>query len=301
VQLDQEKGLTMNKPISWGARRRTLWFGVLGTVVALVLTTAALWNEVWRDRSMPIQGSAPPVITADDLAKVDRTRVYFAHQSVGMNILDGVSAVFAAHNVPAPPIEEGRTDAGSQGGFIAHEFIGKNEQPFVKVEAFDKAIRGGMAEKADVALMKFCYMDFNVETDVDALFTRYKDTMAALESDYPAVTFIHATVPLMTEPGLVAWLKSKVRGNDRGGRSENIVRERFNTLMVNEYRDRNLFDLAAVESTEPNGTRDLYSYDGQDYFALYSGYASDRGHLNQQGSEIVATAFLRAIAKASQK
>jgi hypothetical protein len=291
----------MTNRISWSTRRRAAWFGLLSVLVVLVVATAAVVIEFRRDKSMPIQGSATPVITADDLAKVDRTRVFFGHQSVGMNILDGVPGVFAAHDVAAPPIEQGRTDPGPQGGFISHEFIGENEQPFLKIEAFEKAMRGGMAGKVDVALMKFCYIDFTPETDVDALFARYSDTMTGLEKDYPAVTFIHATVPLMTEPGLVDWLKSKVRGNDRYGRSENVVRERFNTLMVNEYGDRQLFNLAAVESTGPDGTMGLRTYDGQEYFALHSGYASDRGHLNQQGSEIAATAFLQAIAKSSRK
>jgi hypothetical protein len=49
-------------------------------------------------------------------------------------------------------------------------------------------------------------------------------------------------------------------------------------------------DLAAIESTKPDGTRVSGRYDNQGYFALYDGYASDVGHLNAVGSKIAAVA-----------
>ena len=162
-------------------------------------------------------------------------------------------------------------------------------------------MRGGMAEKVDVALMKLCYIDITTSTDVDALFARYRDTMAALQRDYPNVTFIHMTVPLTTEPSCCRSSRSRLGGSDRFGQAENVVRERYNTLIRNEYRGDHLFDLAAIESTAPDGKRDERRYDGQPYFALYEGYASDIGHLNAEGSQIAATAFLEAIAQASRK
>ncbi len=147
-------------------------------------------------------------------------------------------------------------------------------------------MRGGMGRQVDVALMKFCYVDITTGTDVDALFARNRDTMGALERDFPNVTFIHVTVPLTTVSG---------------GQAENVARERLNALIRGEYAGRHLFDLAAIESTKPDGTRVSGRYDNQGYFALYDGYASDVGHLNAVGSKIAATAFLDAIAQASRK
>jgi hypothetical protein len=43
-----------------------------------------------------------------------------------------------------------------------------------------------------------------------ALFASYRDTMAALERDFPNVTFIHVTEPLTSEPGLFAELKAQL-------------------------------------------------------------------------------------------
>ena len=62
-------------------------------------------------------------------------------------------------------------------------------------------MRGGMGRHVDVALMKFCYVNFTTSADVNALFARYRDTMGALERDFPNATFIHVTMPLTTVSG----------------------------------------------------------------------------------------------------
>jgi hypothetical protein len=131
------------------------------------------------------------------------------------------------------------------------------------------------------------------------------DAMAALERDFPDVTFVYVTVPLTTEQGFISKLKTKLKTlvgvSDRFGQAANLARERLNALIRREYGGRHLFDLAAIESTKPDGTRVSGRYDNQEYFALYDGYAADIGHLNAVGSKIAATAFLEAIAEASRK
>jgi hypothetical protein len=271
-------------------------------MVALVLAVAVVMADRWgKEISISIQGNG----ASANMTAVARTRVFFGHQSVGMNVLDAVPGVYADHGVSAPPIEQGRTEPGANGGFIAHQFIGENGKPLLKLEDFDRTMRGGMGRQVDVALMKFCYVDITTSTDVDTLFARYRDTMGALERDFPNVTFIHVTVPLTTQPQprFISKLKTFVGagGVDRFGQAENVARERLNALIRGEYAGHHLFDLAAIESTKPDGTRVSGSYDNQGYFALYDGYASDVGHLNAVGSKIAATAFLDAIAQASRK
>jgi hypothetical protein len=261
----------MLAPTSWRVRRP---FSAIFTGVALVVALTS------------VQGNVASAIATADLTAVARTRVFFGHQSVGMNVLDAVPGVYADHGVSAPPIEQGRTEPGPNGGFIAHQFIGENFKPLLKLEDFDRIMRGGMGRQVDVALMKFCYVDITTSTDVDALFARYRDTMDALQRAFPNVTFIHVTDPLTTVAG---------------GEADNVARERLNALIRGEYMGRHLFDLAAIESTKPDGTRVAGRYDNHEYFALYDGYASDVGHLNAVGSEVAATAFLGAIARASRK
>jgi hypothetical protein len=57
--------------------------------------------------------------------------------------------VYADHGVSAPPLESGGTQSGTNGGFIAHPYIGVNGKPLVKLEDFDRTMRGGMGRQVD--------------------------------------------------------------------------------------------------------------------------------------------------------
>jgi hypothetical protein len=293
----------MLAPTRWRFRRTVATVvAVIVLVLALALVIADRWNKA---NTTSTRGNVASAITTADLTAVARTRVFFGHFSVGMNVLNGVPGVYADHGVSAPPIEQGGTQPGPNGGFIAHQFIGIEADGRPPLEDFDRTMRGGMGRQVDVALMKFCWGDVFSNTDVDALFARYRDTMAALERDFPNVTFIHVTEPLTTEPGPFTELKIRLKTllgrMDWRGQPANVARERLNALIRGEYGGRHLFDLAAIESTKPDGTRVSGRYDNQGYFALYDGYASDMAHLNAVGSKIAATAFLEAIAQASRK
>ena len=250
---------------------------------------------------MTSQGSVASGITTDDLAKVSRTRVFFGHQSVGMNVLEEVPGIYAAHGMAAPPIERDGTRPGAEDGFIGHAFIGANEKPLVKIGDFDAKLRSGIGEQADVAMMKLCYVDIMSDTDADALLTRYRETIAALERDFPKATFVHVTVPLMTEQGSLSKLKSLLTGSGRFGPAENAARERLNALIRRDYAGGHLYDLAAIESTAPDGSRATGTYQGQPYYRLYDGYASDSGHLNGEGARVAASGWLQAVAQASPR
>ncbi len=77
--------------------------------------------------------------------------------------------------------------------------------------------------------------------------------------------------------------------------SDNAARERFNALLRAEYGTR-LFDVAAFESTAPDGSRIHGTVDGQEYFALYDGYALDEGHLNATASAVAAARLMDFLA-----
>jgi len=287
---------------------RSIWkvSRLSAAVAALAIMGVALWavtsRKMSKERSMTSQHSVAVAsgITTDDLARVSRTKVFFGHQSVGMNMLDGVRAVYAAHGMAAPVIEEGGAQPGRDGGFIDHAFIGENGNPLLKIQDFGAKMRSGIGQQVNVAMMKFCYVDINGGTDVNALFDSYRTIMAALQREFPDVTFVHVTVPLTTEPGLRSKMKSWLTGSS-GSAADNVARERLNTLIRRQYAGEHLFDLAAIESTAPDGSGATGSYQGQRYYALYNGYAADYGHLNGEGAQAVATALLKTIARASGK
>jgi hypothetical protein len=250
---------------------------------------------------MTSQGSVASVITVDDLAKVSNTRVFFGHQSVGMNVLDGVPGIYAAHHMAAPRIDQEGTRPATDTGFVSHAFIGENEKPLLKISDFDSKMRSGVGEWVDVAMMKLCYVDIMSDTDAGALLTKYRETIAALERDFPKVNFVHVTAPLMTEQETLSKLKGWLTGSSRGGPAENAARERLNALIRHQYAGGHLFDLAAAESTAPDGSRATGTYQGHGYYRLFEGYASDSGHLNDKGAQVAATAWLKAIAQASPR
>jgi hypothetical protein len=247
-------------------------------------------------RSVTIQTG----ITADNLVEVSRTKVFFGHQSVGMNLLDAVSGVYAAHGVTPPPVELDAVQPDRDGGHIGHAFIGENEKPWLKIQDFAAKMRSDVGQWADVALMKLCYVDITYGMDTGALFALYRETLTALEREFPKVAFVHITVPLMMEQGHLSKLKSRLTGNTRYGPAENVARERLNARIRREYAGGRLLDLAAIESTRPDGSRAVGRYQGQRYYHLHGGYASDSGHLNGEGARIAATAWLRSISQAGR-
>ena len=197
-----------------------------------------------------------------------------------------------------PQVEHRRTPPETQGGFIAETLIGDNTEPLAKITDFDAVTRGGMGGQIDIAMLKLCYIDVVPDTDVGALFTAYRDTVSALRRDFPDVTFVTATVPLTTRPSTLSKIKQRVTGNDAYGAAANAARERLNALIRNQYAGDHLFDVAAVESTAPDGSRVSGHCGGQPYFALHHSYAGDAGHLNGEGSRRAASAWLAAIAGA---
>jgi hypothetical protein len=277
-----------------GLGRRT----VVGAALAVLAVGGALTyvtTEDEKERAVVGEGRMTAV-TPDQLRAAARARVFFGHQSVGRNLLDAVPAVYAAHGVPAPPLVDVPGTDGRSGGFLADAYLGENTKPLLKLRDFDAAIRGGLGEHLDVALMKFCYLDVDRDTDVPALFGAYRRTLEALRRDYPDVTFLHVTTPLTTGPTFMQRFKGLL--GRPTSEPDNAARERYNQLLRAEYGDR-LFDLAAIESTTPDGARVGGELHGRPFSALYDGYASDSGHLDARAAAGAAGVLLAAIATAA--
>ncbi|RYZ36259.1 MAG: hypothetical protein EOO71_32495 [Myxococcaceae bacterium] len=235
-----------------------------------------------------------PDETRAGLERLSHRRVFFGHQSVGGNILDGVRGLTSPGNTPAPSFVEVKdATAALAPGTFAHALVGQNEQPETKLAHFERLLDAGLAKQVDVALLKFCYIDFNTGTDAKALFEKYRATLAGLKTRHPGVTFVHVTAPLTTvQRGAKAWF-NELRGRPVFGVGENVSREAFNALMRQAYGGKEpLFDLAALESSQADGTRETYEVNGRAYPAMVPAYSDDGGHLNAQGQARVASAFI---------
>jgi len=233
-----------------------------------------------------------------DLAQVAGKRIYFAHQSVGGNLLDGVAMLSREADVPLRIVET-PSAAGLAPGTWGHFFVPENGDPLRKLANFKKALGSGSA--ADIALVKFCYVDIDAATDAATLFTRYQETIAQLRARNPQTTFVHVTLPLTTAQTGWKALAKRLLGRAPYGTIENVRREQYNALMRRAYAGREpLFDLARVESTAPDGSAVTVAWDGAVAPAMASVYTDDGGHLNETGRLVAARALLAVLAQAAR-
>ena len=132
---------------------------------------------------------------------------------------------------------------------------------------------------------------------MEQLFSEYKNTMLQLKLNYPKTEFIHVTIPLkIVQTGPRAWIK-KIIGRPIGGYEDNIKRNEFNKLLRTAYHEKEpVFDLALVESTYSNGSRQKFQYNSGDYYALIPEYSHDGRHLNEVGRKKVAEQLLISLA-----
>jgi hypothetical protein len=225
-----------------------------------------------------------------DFATLRAAHVYFNHQSVGGNILSGVERL---GQVPVKKVDGTDPSAFAAPG-IVHSTLGDNGAPASKIAGFKEALLK-MATPPDVAMMKFCYVDFDGGTDPAVLFAEYRKTLDELAARFPTTRFMHLTVPLLASKP--AW---KMKVKELLGRPDDLFtnekREAFSQLVRSTYPAERVFDLARYESTRPDGTSESFRHDGKRVPALVPAYSDDGAHLGPLGQERVARAFLHQVA-----
>lgn len=228
-----------------------------------------------------------------------KKRIFFGHQSVGSNILDGMKNILSDDN-DFRPIET-RTPGEVKGTGFYHCRVGTNQDPISKINDFVSLMNNGFGKNVDIACFKFCYIDIQESSDVTQLFETYQTAMQSLEETYKNTTFLHVTVPLRTiEPGIRRFAK-QLLGKQSIAIIKNYNRQNFNDLMIKTYGPTGrIFDLAEAESTFPNGKRCKGRYGSHSVYALVPQYSDDGGHLNNLGKNIVAEKFLDALERVAK-
>ena len=233
--------------------------------------------------------------------KLSEIVIFFGHQSVGNNILDGIRDIARENpkvNLLITDHDEGNKNSGP---LFIHSRVGKNGEPITKVDDFKEIMNRGMGTRAHIAFMKFCYVDLNKATDVEKVFDYYKNTVNYLREKYPKTTFVHVTVPVEANKSTwKTWIK-KIIGEEGIWEYENdISRWRYNTLLRKEYEGKEpIFDLAMIESTYTDGKQEFFEYQGIRYPAMVPEYTTDGGHLNEKGRKIVAEKLLIFLSNTS--
>lgn len=217
-----------------------------------------------------------------DLQRIAQRKIFFGHRSVGRNLLDGVSQLSATAGVPVHMAET--PNAGGVGAAtFGHALVDRNGDPFLKIRSFEQAM-GQQPTGLDIALVKFCYVDFSANTDAKALFARYQTTFNELKARNPGTAFVHVTAPLTTVQGGFKESLKRLLGRAPYGTLENIRREEYNILMREAYKGREpFFDIARIESTAPDGSAVSTEWKGSVAPAMFPAYTDDGGHLNETG------------------
>ena len=257
-------------------------------------TTPGIFHVVATSRADPARSgsaavtvTAPAIDLASQLAMLSTKGLLFGHQSVGNQILAAVGDLLASNSGSKPTLVQNARSAPLIGKGIWGDFgVGANAYPVGKIDDFVAVMSGDAGAKVDIAFMKFCFVDFYDSAPywssgtVDTLFAKYQSAMAAVRAAHPNVAIVHFTIPLVNAS--FAWT------NDR--------REAMSRLIRNAYAGREpVFDIAAVESTRPDGTRCL---DGGGVPLLCAEYSvsGDDGHLNATAKPIVARALVSFLA-----
>lgn len=250
-----------------------------------------------------MQENKPNAKTMDAVSEqtwslLSEKKIYFGHQSVGFNIVDGIKDIMAENEKIDLNIKETNDISAFSEPVFAHSRVGQNTDLSSKIEAFEQTIRKGVGEKADIAFFKFCYLDITEETNVQKLFESYKQTMDKLQKEFPETVFLYATVPLRTvNTSWKTWIKKLIGKDYIWEYADNIKRNEFNSMIRKAYEDTGrVFDIARAESTYTDGNRETFSYKGNDYAALVPAYTNDGGHLNELGRRQVAAHLLALMA-----
>jgi hypothetical protein len=236
-----------------------------------------------------------------DVQAISSKRVFFGHQSVGANVLDGIrdlakdAGVGSLNIQPADSILQ---NPSVSGGFLAEAVIGKNGNPDLKCEAFEKRLHQLAPLGIQIALMKFCYVDFVKETDVAAVFKRYDEAVTATQRAYPGIRIIHVTAPLTTRTPLWKRLIKTLVGKADDTDIELTRRAAYNDMLRGAYPPQSIFDLAGLESSDGRGGSVTFAYEGKAIPYMDDRYTTDGGHLNEPGRQIAALTLVRLLARA---
>lgn len=285
---------------------------VLMVLFLAVLSATLVFGHKYMHSPLP-ELSGINQISQDNWQKLAQKRILFGHASVGGNIVTGIQELQNQHPAIALNIIASETPWAVHRSGLIHFYLGSQPHPnqssnsaLAKIAAFSYLMESRINNPVDIALFKLCWADINSNTDVVSLFTSYKTTIAKLIQDFPQITFAQITTPLVAEPSGASavkhWLK-QLLGKSSSRLSDNIKINQLNDLIRSEYTGKTpIFDLAAIESTLPDGTRQTFSEGGKTYFSLAPEYTSDLGHLNQTGRKVVAEQFLVFLAElASQR
>ena len=265
----------------------------LAAIAAIGLTACSGGEMEGRQEEQAVP--APKVADVQThLAAVAGSRIYFGHQSVGANVLEGLKELGGTTGGSPLPIVRSR-DVDSVAGPALVEFtIGENGDPASKSRDFAAVLDAKRDSTPAIAMFKYCYLDITPDTEVAPLFAAHRDSVRALQKRHPELTFVHVTAPLTTVEPSTKLLVKRLLGKPTS-RDVNRKRNEFNALVRREFQGEPIFDLARIESSRPDGSRAFFVAGSDTVYTLAPEFTDDGGHLNAAGRRAAALELLSVL------
>ncbi len=235
--------------------------------------------------------------TSRDLwPRISELKVFFGHQSVGRDILNGVQANLTDMDGMELEIREFRNPTRMTKGLLLHAPIGRNGTAESKIDDFVKLMCGEMGESVDVAMMKLCFVDISGTDDADKLFEYYISGMQRIRSRRPQLTLVHCTVPITAGESRAKSFVKNILGKSTVG-DANYLRNRYNRLLIQHFGTTEpVFDIAGRQALHENGTVESFHYKGGKYLCFRPDLTDDGGHPNADGSALLGEELLNVLA-----
>lgn len=275
------------------------WF--LGSlIVACCVALVLAYNQSQNKSHASMNPNDIPLdnTTKEALQTVINSRVLFTHQSLGDNIMEGLEEIINEAGLGSEGLLEAGEKPFPEGPALVHLKLGKNGFPETKIDGFADVIRELDSFAPQVAAMKFCFVDFDPYTDVDQVLDSYKNNIETLKTERPEILFAHVTVPLKIKRDNLKQRLNRFVGRMVWSDESNLKRAEFNRRLHEVFEDDPIFDLARIESTKQDGSREQHSYKGREYYSLVPEYTNDGAHLNALGKRVVAIEMARFLGEA---
>lgn len=267
----------------------------------LLITVITLIGCNDRDVIMKNNINSTETITSKKWDILAQKNIYFGHQSVGENIVEGILEVMKSNSDTKLNVKELKEGEIIDSPMFLHSSIGENGDPVGKIHDFQNKLTQGLGGQLDIAVAKLCFWDIRRNSDVNKIFNEYKSTINELKKEFPEIVFMHMTVPLMSHSeSFIDNLKRLIK--DDNDDLDNIKRNELNQLIISEFKGKEpLFDIAKYESTRQDGSRSYFVTDGNIYYYLPDEYTDDGGHLNEYSRKYIAQLLLDNLVNIATK
>ena len=242
-------------------------------------------------------------------------RLYFAHQSVGSNILKGVTEILKQRPSIGLQLATYRPET-TEKTRAEHSKDGKNstsgdaEKKVAKDKSSDHASTDTEHAEPDAKTRKPPFESpalvhgpagpngnpkQKIDDFVSMLRSSNGEKIDIIRKERPTTRILHCTIPLKApETGAKAQVKKLVGAS---GNTANAQRGRYNELLRAKYGRESIFDVAHVESERPDGSNCTVTVGRVKWPAMAAEYSEDGGHLNATGQFVVGRELLLTLAR----